>query len=1160
MTDPTVAGDPLDPVVADYLQRIESGQSPDRDELLAMHPDLADRLRAFFADLDRFGKQASAFRLPNSDSTVSAGGAGATDLPRVRYIGDYELLEEIARGGMGVVYKARQVSLNRTVALKMILAGQLASEADVRRFKQEAEAAASLDHPNILPIYEVGEHAGHQYFSMKLVQGRSLAQLLAESPRTAVRGLVETLTKVTRAVHFAHQRGILHRDLKPSNILTDRDGTPYVTDFGLAKKVDADDGRTRTGAVLGTPAYMAPEQARGEKGLSVAADVYSLGAMLYEVLTGRPPFRGDTVLDVLRQVTDRDPAHPRSVNPDADRDLTVIALKCLEKDPAKRYAGAAALADDLDRWRNGEPIEARPATRRERVVKWARRNPLAAALLGLAAFTSIAILGLLIVALQQAALAIRGEANATKARNDAVEQKQIAEDRLWQATFEQGRAERLSGNRWRALELIAEAARTKVTPELEREAAQAVAAFGLRLVSKTPGRSLSFSGGEGPFIVFSHDGTLFAAPNSFTRPGTNESFSGVTVHETLTGRIVAEVSGTYSGGDFAFHPTRPVLAIHRDGRIVLHDVPAGTETELGPGKGPICFDPTGRYLATNRDRVVIHDLSGGPPQVLAIKAEPLRFTADGLLLRSVEENKWRYHLWDLTADRAVASSPEGWWAVSVDPTGRWAALDHAVWDLRAGKELWRLPEDLHRPPYRAGIPFSPTEPLVAYEREGARTIDLFDLTAGRVRDRLLIPGRGPRALLYGRFRPDGTVLSVEDDYQGDVTLWEVGTGKLLTTLPEHNKAYWSPDGRYLASFCSSGWVDLPGGGRAKNATSHIRVYEIAALPGRARLNRPVNRLSFAADGTELAAADTLWRVVKAGDRARLNWAAQVADKRTTFFDSAGRRWTFPLDETLKPDSRYTLFQAGPAQRTVAFPGRPHVGFASYPDAGRIKDLVVHPDGRRAVLVWDGYREKKPDETGRIGYARLECWDLDGPRLAGVWAEAGGASDLLSPALSPDGKRLAAVGNGGLKVWDAETGNRLVPDLNLSPGFARQAAFTADGQNVVVGFDGGRLALATPQGAIIADRSAHDGDVTALAVSPDGRFVVSAADDRTVAVWDAKTLIRLAQWTAADGAVTALAFAPDSRTLAIGDAKGVVQVWDVPAILDELATLGIKARE
>jgi WD40 repeat protein len=200
----------------------------------------------------------------------------------------------------------------------------------------------------------------------------------------------------------------------------------------------------------------------------------------------------------------------------------------------------------------------------------------------------------------------------------------------------------------------------------------------------------------------------------------------------------------------------------------------------------------------------------------------------------------------------------------------------------------------------------------------------------------------------------------------------------------------------------------------------------------------------------------------------------------------------------------------------------------------------------------------PGEFGRRIKSSLECWDLDGPRLVGVWAEGGGASDFLSVTFSSDGKRLAAVGNFGLKVWDAETGKRLTPNHTLGPGFARQVAFTADGQRVLAGFDGGRVATATLEGEIIVERSAHEGDVSALAVSPDGRFLVSAADDRTVAVWDAKTLNRLAQWTAADGAVTAAAFAPDSRTLAIGDAKGVVQVWDVPAVLEELAGLGFKA--
>jgi WD40 repeat protein len=639
----------------------------------------------------------------------------------------------------------------------------------------------------------------------------------------------------------------------------------------------------------------------------------------------------------------------------------------------------------------------------------------------------------------------------------------------------------------------------------------------------------------------------------------------VTIHETATGRIVAAVEGGWSG--VAFHPVRPVLATGRKWRIILHDVPAGTETDLGPGQEPFCFDPAGRLLAARGeepagDRVVIHDLAGGPTRTLSVRGRPLSFTAGGLLV----SGQSRLQHWDVAADRPIATTPDGWSFNSVSPDGRWAVLrdkndQYAVWDLRAGKVERPLPR-LNQPCYRESVPFSPTEPLVAYESVTApRTIELFDFAAGRVRERLVVPGRGQRAMLYGRFRPDGTVLCVEDDYQGDVTLWEVGTGKLLATLPDHNKAHWSPDGRYLVAFCSTGWVDLPGGGRTKGSGSHLRVYEVAPIPGRIRLDRSAERLSFSADGTELAAADTVLRVEEIGGRPRLKWAAQAPEKLTTFFDSAGRRWTFPLGETLKPDTPFTLVQLGPESRTVAFPGRPHRGFKGQPNAGRIAQLVVRPDGRRALLDWDGYQEaKKPEDTSRTPFARLECWDLDGPRLAGLWAEGSGSYDFLSVTFSPDGARAAAVGNDDLRVWDAETGKRITPQYPSGRSGSRSVTFTPDGRHVVVGYDEGWVALLTVQGEKVAERQSHEGEVTALAASPDGRFVVSAADDRVVSVWDPKTLTRLAHWVAADAKITAAAFAPDSRTLAVGDAKGVIQVLDVPAVLDELAGLGFKAKE
>jgi hypothetical protein len=299
---------------------------------------------------------------------------------RIRYLGDYELEQEIARGGMGVVYRARQVSLNRTVALKMILAGQLASPADVQRFHREAEAAANLDHPNIVPIYEVGAHEGQHYFSMKLIEGTSLAQRVARfvrDPKVAV----QLGAKVARAVHAAHQHGVLHRDLKPTNVLLDAAGEPYVVDFGLARPVDGQERQTQSGVIVGTPSYMAPEQARSERALTVAVDVYGLGAILYELLTGRPPFRAETPLDTILQVLERDPLRPAVLNPAIDRDLETICLKCLDKDPHRRYGSALALAEDLERWLAGEPIQARPSGPARKVFKWVKRNPLATILM-----------------------------------------------------------------------------------------------------------------------------------------------------------------------------------------------------------------------------------------------------------------------------------------------------------------------------------------------------------------------------------------------------------------------------------------------------------------------------------------------------------------------------------------------------------------------------------------------------------------------------------------------------------------------------------------------------------------------------------------------------------------------------------------------------------
>lgn len=342
-------------LLTDLADRAQAGESIDIELICAQYPRIASELRQLWsAVIAAAAVGSSQSRTTGEESDVRLLG------PELPFrCGDYELIQEIGRGGMGVVYRGRQLSLGREVAVKMILRGQLASPAEHERFRAEAEATARLDHAGIVPVYEVGELNGQPYFSMKLVNGVTLTELVNRrhfSHREAAR----ILAQVCSAVHFAHERGVLHRDLKPSNIMIDDDGRAHVTDFGLAKRFTDDDGITRSGAVIGTPSYMSPEQADGGRSeLSAASDVYSLGSILYFLLTGRPPFQAATSFDVMLMLREQDVIPPRLLSPGVDRDLEMITLKCLQKPIDLRYASAAALAADLEAYLHDEPIQAR---------------------------------------------------------------------------------------------------------------------------------------------------------------------------------------------------------------------------------------------------------------------------------------------------------------------------------------------------------------------------------------------------------------------------------------------------------------------------------------------------------------------------------------------------------------------------------------------------------------------------------------------------------------------------------------------------------------------------------------------------------------------------------------------------------------------------------
>jgi serine/threonine-protein kinase len=401
-----------------YCRQVREGLDPDPQACLAAHPELEQDLAECLEGVAAMEGLRAAIQPPEAEAVPF----------QPRTVGDYELLREVGRGGMGVVYEARQLRLGRRVALKMIKAGDLAGPSERERFRAEAQAVACLQHPNIVQIYEVGELEGRPYLALEFVDGCGLDQLLAGTPLPAAQaaGLLETLA---RAVQYAHQQGVVHRDLKPANVLLAfsreprasagsalarssrlNECVPKIADFGLAKRRDGVSAQTQSGAVMGTPPYMAPEQAAGRtKEVGPATDIYALGAILYEMLTGRPPFKAETPWDTLAQVTSQEPVPPSRLQPKVPRDLETITLKCLQKEAKNRYASAADLAEDLRRFQAGEPIRARPVGAAERFWRWCRRHPALAGFVGTAAALLIAVTAAAVAVARDRAARLRDE-------------------------------------------------------------------------------------------------------------------------------------------------------------------------------------------------------------------------------------------------------------------------------------------------------------------------------------------------------------------------------------------------------------------------------------------------------------------------------------------------------------------------------------------------------------------------------------------------------------------------------------------------------------------------------------------------------------------------------------------------------------------------------
>jgi eukaryotic-like serine/threonine-protein kinase len=1123
-------------------------------------------------------------------------------------IGSYVLLGEIGRGGMGVVYRAHHEHLRRDVALKMLLTGPSADRGERIRFRAEAEAVARLQHPHIVQIFEVGEHdnsAGgpRPYVALEYVDGANLAARLAGRPQPPGQAAV-WLEPLARAVDYAHTQGVVHRDLKPSNVLLTRDDQPKLCDFGVAKILGGSDIKTRSGTLVGTVEYMAPEQAEGKGMVGPPADIYALGALLYVMLTGRPPFQGASLLDTLQQIRTQEPVSPRRLQPTVPRDLETICLKCLQKEPVRRYATASDLADDLLRFAAGEPIVARPVGPLERSARWMRRHPTVAGLIAAVVLVALTAFGLVAwqwrEALRQRRLA-DGRAGRERQARDEVEKISagLILDRGINLAVQGEVAHGLS---WLARGLERAAGAGDV--ELERVARVNLAAWReqlVRPVAELPHEDWAWA------LAFSPDGRT-AATGSMDR----------------TARLWDAATG------------RP------RGEPMRHDGPVLS----------LAFSPDGSTLLTGSGspdersgEARFWDAATGQPSGAALShpgsVERVAFSPDGRTFVTVSPQ--RAQLWR-SADRRPKGAPMGHGATvrtaAFSPDGRTVATggdDGTVrlWDtngqpigapLRHGDPVWVLAFNPDGRTLATGSRVLERDERNVLRATRPGEVRLWDVAARRPLAHPLIH-RGPiKALTFspdGRVLATGSIVAEKDGEDGEVRivggeaqLWSVITGQSILTPLAHPKPVWAlafdPSGHLLLTGCEDRrarfFVAATGTLLDRPLAHEGTVVAVAFSPDGRRA------LTASAGGYRRAAA-RLWDVPRGldlrtlsrhrGPIVALTFSPDRRHLLTASRDGTARLWDTrsgePRGEPMRhggsvraasfsPDGRVVL--TGCSDRTAqlweAATGRPRG--EPMPHDGPVVALAFSPDSR---IVLTGTLGGGPGTGG----ARL--WDVETARPLGPPLRQ--PSGLTDVAFSRDGRMFLTAGPVSARFWDTRT-LRPLEGLGV-PGDRAwlAAAFGPDGLTAVTDTrrtariqdlasgrilrewthdetswratfspDGRTLLLASPDrsarlwdvstgrskamplphtGPVVTGTDYESGEPLSMAFSPDSRAVASGCTDRAARLWDVSTGKLLGPPLAQHDDVTAVQFDPAGRLLAVGGHDGLVRLWALPAPVD-----------